>query len=233
MTGLLVDPRDEVMNAHHRGQALERRTVQRKRVRKSAVGKECIRHEQLSPRGILGLVLERGQRFLGDRVVCMAEGMPGAGDLRRDLRDPAQLRDHVGCTSGGCKGLGQHPPALDVVGSGRHDSLEGSNGLRHVAACEITGAKEQVGREQLGVEGDGTLQRRDGLCLPPGHRERHSQVHQQPGLVRKRFEQLLVHARGLVEPAVLHRRGGRAAPAGDLWRLRPRRDGERCRQEED
>ena len=84
---------------------------------------------------------------------------------------------------------------------------------------------------QIGLQLDGPLQGRDRLGLVPAHRERHAEVHQQPGLVRQVPQQFLVDACRVVEPTVAHRLAGGLVAGGNIGGLRGHgRNGEERQQ---
>ena len=95
MTGLLVDPRDGIVRADHRRQPRQRLAVQRERVDQPAGARQRVGRKELSPRRIVRVVLERGDRVLFDRVVCLAERIPGGRKRRRELGHLAPLRQTV------------------------------------------------------------------------------------------------------------------------------------------
>ena len=80
---------------------------------------------------------------------------------------------------------------------------------------------------QAGVQLDGALERRERVRLAPTHRERHAEIHVQPGVIWERLKQLAIDPRRFVEPAGLHGPGCRTAARGEVGRL------SRCRKNEE
>jgi hypothetical protein len=225
MAGLLVDTRDRIVNADHRRQPLLGVSVDREGVGQPAVGHQRVGEEQLPPRRVFRLILERAHGVLGDRVVRVTERIPAARKAGGELGHLAKLGHGIRGPAGHDVGLREHAVGLDVGGLRRHDFLQGLDGFLRFPEGQKAGAEEHTRRHEARVEREGTLERRQRLALVTSHRERHAEIHQEPRLVGERLQQIAIHPCSLVEPALLHGAGRGPAALGEIGGLGPRRHG--------
>ena len=204
MTGLVVDPRDRIMDADHRRKRIEAFPVEHEGIGQPAVGQQRIRQEEPSPGQVLGAIFERAQRVLGDRVVGVTERKPTSGELRSKLSHSAQLADGVHVPPDCRVRRRQHLPLLEIRRDCRHRALQGRDRLLRLAQREIARPEEQLRRDQRRLQRCGALERRNRVGFATAHRERHSKIHEQSRIVGERLQEFAIDPRGLFESALLH-----------------------------